>query len=48
VAELLRLRPELPRELDVSVDEEARVLTLRRGSVTLRAGFRTQEVELHS
>jgi hypothetical protein len=46
VAELLRLRGELPRELEVSVDEEARVLTLRRGNATLRADFRTHEVEL--
>jgi maltooligosyltrehalose trehalohydrolase len=46
VAELLRLRRELPRELEVEVDEGARRLTLRRGRATLRADFRTHEVEL--
>jgi maltooligosyltrehalose trehalohydrolase len=48
VADLLRLRRELPRELDVSVDEDARVLTLRRGRATLRVGFRTHEVDLRA
>jgi len=48
VAELLRVRRDLPRELEISVDEEARVLTLRRGRATLRADFRTHEVELRS
>jgi maltooligosyltrehalose trehalohydrolase len=48
LAELLRLRRDLPRELEVSVDESARLLTLRRGRATLRADFRTHEVELHT
>jgi maltooligosyltrehalose trehalohydrolase len=43
-AELLRLRRELPRELDVSV--AGRVLALRRGDTTLVADFDTQGVEL--
>ena len=42
--ELIRLRDELPRALDVSVD--ARVLTLRRGDATLVADFDTKRVEL--
>jgi maltooligosyltrehalose trehalohydrolase len=43
---LLRLRRELPRELEVSVDEEARMLELRRGGATLRADFANETVEL--
>ncbi len=43
-AELIRLRRELPRELDVSVD--GRVLTLRRGGATLVADFDNHTVEL--
>jgi maltooligosyltrehalose trehalohydrolase len=42
--ELLRLRLELPRELDVSVD--GRVLALRRGDTTLVADFDAKTVEL--
>ena len=42
--ELLRLRRELPRELDVSV--EGRVLALRRGGSTLVADFDARTVEL--
>ena len=38
---LLRLRRELPRELEVAVDEEARTLALRRGRATLRVDFAT-------
>jgi maltooligosyltrehalose trehalohydrolase len=43
---LLRLRRELPRELEVAFDEEARTLELRRGRVTLRADFANETVEL--
>ena len=43
-AELIELRRELPRELDVST--EGRVLTLRRGSATLVADFDLKTVEL--
>jgi maltooligosyltrehalose trehalohydrolase len=43
-AELIRLRRELPRTLDVST--EGRVLTLRRGSATLVADFAAKTVEL--
>jgi maltooligosyltrehalose trehalohydrolase len=41
---LLRLRRELPRELDATVD--GRVLRLRRGAVELVADFERTEVEL--
>lgn len=44
--ELLRLRGELPGELEVQADEESRVLTLRRGRATLRADFANETVEL--
>jgi maltooligosyltrehalose trehalohydrolase len=43
---LLRLRRELPRELAVAVDEDARTLELRRGRATLRADFANETVEL--
>ena len=43
---LLRLRRELPRELEVAFDEEARTLELRRGRATLRADFLNEKVEL--
>jgi maltooligosyltrehalose trehalohydrolase len=43
---LLRLRHELPRELQVTVDEQARTLELRRGRATLRADFANDTVEL--
>lgn len=43
---LLRLRRELPRELEVEPDEDARTLTLRRGRATLRADFANETVEL--
>jgi hypothetical protein len=43
-AELIRLRRELPRELDVAVN--GRVLTLRRGRATLVADFDARTVEL--
>jgi maltooligosyltrehalose trehalohydrolase len=43
-AELIRLRRELPRTLDVSTD--GRVLTLRRGGATLVADFDAKTVEL--
>jgi maltooligosyltrehalose trehalohydrolase len=44
--ELLALRRELPRELEAEVDEDRRVLTLRRGSVRLVADFDNRTVEL--
>jgi maltooligosyltrehalose trehalohydrolase len=44
--ELLRLRRELPRELDVAVD--GRRLTLRRGAVTLVADIDARTVELRT
>ena len=44
--ELLRLRRELPRELEVECDEQARTLTLRRGRATLRADFVAETVVL--
>ncbi len=44
--ELLRLRRELPRELQVEADEAARTLTLRRGRATLHADFARETVEL--
>jgi maltooligosyltrehalose trehalohydrolase len=44
--ELLALRRELPPELEAEVDEEARVLVLRRGSVALRADFANREIDL--
>ncbi len=44
--DLLRLRRELPRELEVAYDEEARTLELRRGRATLRADFARETVEL--
>lgn len=43
-AELLQLRGELPRELELST--EGAVLTMRRGAVSLVADFDTQTVEL--
>ena len=45
-AELIRLRRELPRELDAHA--EGRVLTLRRGDATLVADFDAKTVELHT
>ena len=45
-ARLLRLRRELPRELEVVCDERARTLLLRRGRATLRADFANETVEL--
>jgi len=43
---LLRLRRELPRELEVACDEQARTLELRRGRAVLRADFANETVEL--
>ena len=44
--ELLRLHRELPRELEVlETDEDAKVLRLRRGGVTLVADFGNRRVE---
>jgi maltooligosyltrehalose trehalohydrolase len=44
--DLLRLRRELPRELEVEVDEDGRTLTLRRGRATLHADFARERVDL--
>jgi maltooligosyltrehalose trehalohydrolase len=44
--DLLRLRRELPRELEAEADEEARTLTLRRGDAVLHVDFRAETVEL--
>jgi maltooligosyltrehalose trehalohydrolase len=44
--ELLALRRDLPREVEVEVDEPARTLTLRRGDAELRADFENTTVEL--
>jgi maltooligosyltrehalose trehalohydrolase len=43
--DLLSLRRELPRELEAAADEEARILRLRRGDVTLVADFANTRVE---
>ncbi len=43
---LLRLRRELPRQLEIAFDEAARTLELRRGRATLRADFANDTVEL--
>ena len=45
-AELIRLRRDLPRELEAQAD--GRTLTLRRGGVTLVADFDAKSVELHA
>ena len=45
-AELLRLRRELPPEVETEVDEEARILRVRRGRVELVADFAAETVEL--
>ncbi len=44
--DLLRLRRELPRELEVGYDEHARTLTLRRGRATLEVDFARETVSL--
>ena len=43
---MLRLRRELPREVETEVDEEARVLHVRRGPVELVADFTRMTAEL--
>jgi maltooligosyltrehalose trehalohydrolase len=43
---LLRLRRELPRDLEIAVDEGARTLELRRGRATLRVDFANETVAL--
>ena len=48
VARLLDLRRELPRELEVSFDEAARRLELRRGGARLAVDLRSLEVELET
>ena len=45
---LLDLRRELPRELEVAVDEEARTLELRRGRATLHVDFAHETVDLQA
>ena len=45
---LLALRRELPRELEIAVDEAARTLELRRGRATLRADFANETVEFEA
>jgi maltooligosyltrehalose trehalohydrolase len=45
--ELLSLRRELPRELELEVDEQARTVRARRGRVELVADFGNTTVELH-
>jgi maltooligosyltrehalose trehalohydrolase len=45
-ADLLRLRHELPRRLEVATDEDARRLTLRRGRATLEVDFANETVIL--
>ena len=44
--DLLRLRRELPRELEVAYDDAARTLTLRRSRATLHADFAAETVSL--
>ena len=46
LARLLALRRELPRELEVSYDEAARTLDLRRGDARLHVNFRLLSVDL--
>ena len=46
--DLLRLRRELPRELEVSFDEDARTLELRRGRALLRVDFAAETVDLRA
>ena len=46
--DLLRLRRELPREVQIEVDEAARTLTLRRGRATLCADFANETVDLQA
>ena len=45
-ARLLGLRRELPRELEVACEEQARTLELRRGRAMLRVDFAQETVEL--
>jgi maltooligosyltrehalose trehalohydrolase len=44
--ELLVLRRQLPRELSVEADEDAKVLRMRRGGVELVADFRAKQVDI--
>jgi maltooligosyltrehalose trehalohydrolase len=46
--ELLALRRELPRALTVTVDEDAGILRMRRGSVELVADFRAKQVDIRT
>jgi maltooligosyltrehalose trehalohydrolase len=45
---LLALRRELPREVEVEADEQARTLTVRRGRAELHADFANTTVELRT
>ena len=47
-AELLRLRRELPDELEVDCDEQARTLRLRRGRAELHVDFERMTADLHA
>jgi maltooligosyltrehalose trehalohydrolase len=44
--ELIALRRELPREMSVEVDEDAKVLRMRRGGVELVADFDVKQVHI--
>jgi maltooligosyltrehalose trehalohydrolase len=44
--ELLALRRELPRDLSVEVDEDAKVLRMHRGGVEVVADFRAKQVHI--
>jgi hypothetical protein len=44
--ELLALRRDLPREVELEVDEQARILRAHRGEVELVADFANATVEL--
>jgi maltooligosyltrehalose trehalohydrolase len=46
--DLLALRRELPRELEVEADEAARTLTLRRGDAVLRVDFGRETVDVRA
>jgi hypothetical protein len=43
---MIRLRRELPKEVETSVDEEARILSVRRGPVELVVDFDNMTAEL--
>jgi maltooligosyltrehalose trehalohydrolase len=47
VSELIALRRELPPAVELDVDEDARILRVRRGPAELVADFRSQTAQLH-